>query len=40
MSFLEIFFISVSLAMDAFAVSISNGILLKNIKIIFNKFFR
>lgn len=33
MNFLEIFFISISLAMDAFAVSISNGMLLKNIKI-------
>lgn len=33
MSFLEIIFISISLAMDAFAVSISNGILLKKIKI-------
>ncbi|WP_317367437.1 manganese efflux pump [uncultured Tyzzerella sp.] len=33
MSILEIIFISISLAMDAFAVSISNGMLLKKIKI-------
>ena len=33
MSILEIIFISISLAMDAFAVSISNGIVLKKIKI-------
>ncbi|WP_250278870.1 manganese efflux pump MntP [[Clostridium] colinum] len=33
MSTLEIIFISISLAMDAFAVSISNGILLNKIKI-------
>lgn len=35
MSILEIIFISISLAMDAFAVSISNGIILKNIKIVY-----
>lgn len=33
MSILEIFFIAISLAMDAFAVSISNGLMLENIKI-------
>lgn len=32
MNFIEVFFIAVGLAMDAFAVSVSNGIVLKNIK--------
>ena len=33
MSFIELFFIAVSLAMDAFAVSVSNGLLLPKIRI-------
>jgi len=32
MNFFEVFFIALGLAMDAFAVSVSNGILLKDIK--------
>lgn len=43
MSFIELFFVSVSLAMDAFAVSVSNGLMLPKIKIrhaiIFGSFF-
>ncbi len=38
MSFFEVFLISVGLAMDAFAVSVSNGILLNNVR--FQKAFR
>lgn len=32
MSFIELFLIAVSLAMDAFAVSVSNGLILPNVK--------
>lgn len=43
MSFIELFFIAVSLAMDAFAVSVSNGLILPKIRIrhavIFGAFF-
>lgn len=43
MSFIELFFVAVSLAMDAFAVSVSNGLMLPKIKIkhavIFGGFF-
>lgn len=33
MNYLDLFFIAISLSIDAFAVSVSNGILLKNINI-------
>ncbi len=43
MGFIELFFVAVSLAMDAFAVSVSNGLMLPKIKIkhavIFGGFF-
>lgn len=43
MSFIELFLIAVSLAMDAFAVSVSNGLILPNVKkrnaVIFGLYF-